>query len=130
MNNEKIKQRHHSYFFPYLLILIGIIFLLNNLGLVSFSIWSILWKFWPVIIIFIGLNIIFGKSRFYTLIINLIMFLIIAFVLLFSISAVNPSFNETLKKHFPFWGNIEKTFPEENLQIFNVPEDGFPQNKF
>ena len=71
-NTENIKQvygytfdkrKHSSHFGALLLIFIGIVFLLNNLGLLSWSIWNKLWKFWPVIIILLGIQMFMGKSR-------------------------------------------------------------------
>ncbi|RJR25472.1 hypothetical protein C4578_01560 [Candidatus Microgenomates bacterium] len=44
------------------LIFAGVILLLNNLGLVSWSVWASLWKFWPLILVLGGLEIIFGGS--------------------------------------------------------------------
>ncbi|MEW6033702.1 MAG: DUF5668 domain-containing protein [Chloroflexota bacterium] len=46
-----------------ILIVLGILFLLNNLGVVSWGIWGILWRFWPVILILIGLNILWGRRN-------------------------------------------------------------------
>ena len=43
---------------PLLLIAIGLILLFINLGHIHLSIWVILWRFWPVILILIGLDII------------------------------------------------------------------------
>lgn len=43
-------------FWPLLLIAVGVIFLLSNLGLLSFDPWQ-LWRLWPVILVVIGLDI-------------------------------------------------------------------------
>jgi hypothetical protein len=42
-------------------IFIGSVFLLENYGLIDFS-WSYIWKFWPIILIVMGINIIFSRS--------------------------------------------------------------------
>lgn len=51
----------------FILISFGIIFLMNNFGILEWSIWinliGILWKLWPLAIIMLGLRIIFGKSQ-------------------------------------------------------------------
>ncbi|HEY4694393.1 MAG TPA: DUF5668 domain-containing protein [Candidatus Nanoarchaeia archaeon] len=44
-----------------LLITLGIIFLLNNFGLLPWELWSHLWKFWPILLILFGLEIIIGR---------------------------------------------------------------------
>jgi len=47
---------------PLILIFLGGIFLLNNFGVLPWSIWLSLWKFWPVILILIGIEFLFGRS--------------------------------------------------------------------
>lgn len=46
---------------PTVLIAAGIVLLLNNLGLVSWGIWASLMRFWPVLLVAVGLDIIFGR---------------------------------------------------------------------
>ena len=50
-----------SFFWPILLIGVGILLLLNNLGIVAWSTWNLLWRFWPLVLIAIGVDIIFGQ---------------------------------------------------------------------
>jgi hypothetical protein len=71
---------------PIILITLGIIFLLNNFGILPWDIWTNLWKFWPVIIILIGIEILIGQSiSIRTMVILLVLvFLIPIFI------AVNP----------------------------------------
>ncbi len=46
---------------PIILIGLGVILLLNNLGLLSWTIWETLFRLWPVILIAIGLDILIGR---------------------------------------------------------------------
>ncbi|MFQ6071175.1 MAG: toast rack family protein [Methanosarcinales archaeon] len=46
-----------------ILIGIGLIFLLNNFGYLSWDIWNYLWKLWPLILIAIGLSLLFKNSK-------------------------------------------------------------------
>ena len=50
-----------SVLFPILLIALGLIFLTQTLGFVPWEVWGRLWRFWPVILILIGLDIIVGR---------------------------------------------------------------------
>jgi hypothetical protein len=43
------------------LIGIGVLLLLNNLGIVAWSTWNLIWRFWPLILIAVGIDIIFGQ---------------------------------------------------------------------
>jgi len=54
-------RRRKSLVWPLVLISLGVLFLLNNLGIVSWSIWSLLWRMWPVLLVAIGLDLIFGR---------------------------------------------------------------------
>lgn len=45
------------------LIFLGVVFLLNNFGLIPWSSWNFLWKLWPLILIFMGLEVVFGSSH-------------------------------------------------------------------
>lgn len=49
-------------FWPIILIGAGIIFLLNNLGVIQGNPWSVIWSFWPVLLIALGLEILIGRS--------------------------------------------------------------------
>ncbi len=56
----------HGNAFPiwaFILIVVGIVLLLNNFGFLPWGVWGTLWRFWPVLIILIGVNIIWGRSH-------------------------------------------------------------------
>ncbi|MDQ6693124.1 MAG: toast rack family protein [Chloroflexota bacterium] len=48
---------------PLLLIIIGTIFLLNNLNIVDWSVWESLSRLWPLVLIAVGVDQIFGRRR-------------------------------------------------------------------
>lgn len=54
------------------LVFLGIVFLLNNLGLVPSSVWDEVWKFWPVLLILLGLRLLGGRNAASRIIITLI----------------------------------------------------------
>lgn len=43
-------------------ILLGLVFLLNNFGVLPWEIWQNVWKFWPVLLILFGIEAILGRS--------------------------------------------------------------------
>jgi hypothetical protein len=69
-------------FWGVLLVLIGGLFLLNNLGIIGVD-WTTIWRLWPMILVFWGLSILVGKQRppwYVVLIMILLMvFMVIAF---------------------------------------------------
>jgi LiaI-LiaF-like transmembrane region len=54
-------RRGPGLFWPVILIGLGVIFLLSNMGLLSADVWSLLWQLWPVILIVIGLDVLLGR---------------------------------------------------------------------
>lgn len=49
-------------FWAFLFIFAGTLLLLNNFGLVAWDAWLSLFRFWPVFLILIGLQLVFGRS--------------------------------------------------------------------
>ena len=58
MNN---RWRRGSLAGPLILIALGVIFLLNNLGVVNWDVWLIIQRLWPLLLIAIGLDILIGR---------------------------------------------------------------------
>ena len=57
-----MQRRRFSIIGPLLLVIIGALFLLNNFGVLPWSLWD-LWRFWPLILVFIGLELVLGRGR-------------------------------------------------------------------
>ncbi|MDP2659635.1 MAG: DUF5668 domain-containing protein [Dehalococcoidia bacterium] len=55
-------RRGFSVIGPAILIALGAVFLLNSLDIVPWSVWGTLWRFWPVILILLGVQTILGRS--------------------------------------------------------------------
>jgi hypothetical protein len=60
MSEEK-RNRRGGIVGPLILISLGVIFLLNNLGVLDWSVWEILLRLWPAILIAAGLDLILGR---------------------------------------------------------------------
>ncbi len=69
--------------FALLLIFIGIIFLLKNLGLLPPTVWNEVWKFWPVLVILFGIRILAGRNALSKAIISLITLFVFIGILVF-----------------------------------------------
>jgi len=48
---------------PTMLVVLGILFLLSNFGVISSDFWSTLWRFWPLIFVLLGIEILLGVTR-------------------------------------------------------------------
>ena len=55
------RERRASLVGPIILIGLGLVFLLNNLGMLSWDVWDIIVRFWPILLIAIGLDILIGR---------------------------------------------------------------------
>jgi len=63
------------------ILFIGTLFLLNNFGLVPWGVWNSLWKFWPVVVILIGIKMFIGRSLLARVLLILLMLFVFAGVL-------------------------------------------------
>jgi hypothetical protein len=57
------RRERPSFIWPILLVVVGGIFLLSNLGLFGSAQWGSLWRLWPVILIAIGLDSLFRRNE-------------------------------------------------------------------
>ncbi len=62
-DNDRRHKNGHSLFGPVFLIGLGIYFLLRNFGIVSDLNWAAAFQLWPLLLIFLGLNIIVQQVR-------------------------------------------------------------------
>lgn len=94
---KKLKQSSATFFWPLLLIILGILFLLNNLELLPWSIWNNLWRFWPLLLVLFGLEILLGKGRLTNMVITLI-----GLILLLTILSIHiPQFEIWINQFAP-----------------------------
>jgi LiaI-LiaF-like transmembrane region len=58
---ERHYRRRGGFVWPLILITLGVMFLLSNLGMLNWNVWDAIWRLWPVLLIAIGLDILFGR---------------------------------------------------------------------
>jgi hypothetical protein len=85
VKEDKFKGDADKYSGAVFLIIIGIIFLLNTTGALSWSVWLLLLRFWPVFIILAGIQIILGKTKFGAVSIGVIALIIYAVIAIFAV---------------------------------------------
>ncbi len=56
-----MEYRRPSLIGPLILITIGVLFLLANMGMLPISFWEIAFRFWPLLLILVGLDILIGR---------------------------------------------------------------------
>jgi hypothetical protein len=55
------RRRRGSLVGPLILIGLGVVFLLNNLGILSWSVWEVILRLWPILLVAIGLDLLVGR---------------------------------------------------------------------
>jgi hypothetical protein len=105
---------------PAVLIILGTIFLLNNFGVLQWDLWTNIWKFWPVILILIGIEVLAGKrASFRTFLILAIVIFLIPLLLIFSPLGQNPLINSSFGFEKPL-GNLTSAKILVELPASNV----------
>ncbi len=84
------ERRRGGLVFPFILITIGVVFLLNNLGILSWNVWPVLFRMWPVLLIAAGLDILIGRRSLLGSVIVLVVMIIIVAVILGLTLSGNP----------------------------------------
>ncbi|PMQ01737.1 MAG: hypothetical protein CBR30_04855 [Dictyoglomus sp. NZ13-RE01] len=92
-------------FLAIFLILVGIILLLSELGLIEIT-WTDLLKFWPLILVFWGIDILIGERRFFVWIALLLLILFLA--LIFSFPYYHRPGRMYRDWRFPYDTNIKR----------------------
>jgi hypothetical protein len=103
-------RRHKGSTGGLILILIGIIFLLSNFGLLSSDIWNILWKFWPIFLILLGLQVLGGRSRVGNILVSIIGVIIILAVFALALAQTNPAISHWISVQLPFFKILPSSY--------------------
>lgn len=92
------RHHHHegSFVGGIVLIVVGLVFLLNALGFVSWDIWNHIWQFWPVILIIWGIRAILGNNYISQFLVGLLVLVVLGLIVLFGVTKVNPEYKKTL----------------------------------
>lgn len=91
-----------NYSWPLIILFFGIMLLLNTTGVIGWDIWVYTLRFWPILVIIVGINIILGSSRLGRIIQSLLTLILLLFVFVVSyiqysekgITMLPSSFNE------------------------------------
>ncbi len=78
----------------------GILLLLNTFGIVHWNIWNAILRFWPVLIIIAGVQMILGGSRIARFFLRIIIFLLFGWVALIAIYETSPQVIQQLPDFF------------------------------
>lgn len=94
------------------IIFIGGILLLNNFGILPWTVWSILWRIWPLFLIVGGLDLLLGNSRFARFVITIITLIIVSYLFILIITANNLAAKQWIELKLPWLPLFENVFQE------------------
>ena len=109
----KKEKKFRDIVWALILIFLGTIMLLNSLGMVSWEIWFVIMRFWPVILVFSGLELIFGKYAITKYLMSIFAILVLSSIGLVAVYNSNPA----LLKQFYI------TLPESVASMIEIPID-------
>jgi hypothetical protein len=113
---------------PILLIGAGVLFLLNNLGIVDWAVWGGLWRLWPLALVAIGLDLLFGRRRPWLSTLLVLLLLVASVGLLFYTGFGSGGKLNTYDLNVPVAGaktaNVDINFGTGDLNV-----DGQPGNE-
>lgn len=91
------------------LIFLGLIFLLNNGGIIPWSVWKSLWEFWPIFLILAGIKSILGRGVISNYIIGLLAIIVFGAILANALREVNsPLFYQLKLNRLPIYTIFEQ----------------------
>lgn len=125
---ETRERRRRGFVGPLILIAVGVIFLLGNLGVLSFSAWEVIFRLWPVVLITIGLEVLIGRRSTLASVVVVAITLAIIGVALYLMPA-HATFGQSVSNeniNQPLEGarnaNIDITFGAGAVRIGELPD--------
>jgi hypothetical protein len=85
-NDGQKRRRRSSIIIPSVLILLGILLLLHNFGLIHWNVWVAIARFWPLILIALGLELILGRGS-----VSRSIVIVIVFIIIFGLAVRHPT---------------------------------------
>lgn len=122
------RKTFDSAWFAIILISFGLIFLLNNFGILPWEFWNVIWRFWPLLLVLLGLQAVIGKSRWANLAVTITGLCFVIIILIVSATSVNLQFNQWMQNQIPWWPSTNlafKGFGQEKTQKITTAHDEF-----
>jgi len=126
MPEQKSQRERHVPVFGILLLFLGVVFLLQNFNVLPWALWETLWRFWPVLIIIIGLSILL--KRWNPWLVSIVVLALLCACLGLAIWQYGPSLpaEETTTSYAEPLGNLERAkiqldFTPGSLTVGSLP---------
>jgi hypothetical protein len=114
------RRRLPSLFWPVLLIGVGVILLLQNMGVLSWDSWTALWRFWPLLIILLGLDVLIGRRSSAGSVVSALLIVLLVAAVAFVLT-VGPDIPELAGwAQVPGWQSEQISYPLEGVEDASI----------
>ncbi len=82
-------EKRTDYMLAVFLIFLGGVLLLNTTGMIDWNIWTVLWRFWPLLIVFAGLSLIFEDNKILSIFVAFLAIVLLSLAFLWSSTLID-----------------------------------------
>ncbi len=108
------------------LIFLGVIFLCNNIGLIPWSVWSYLWRFWPILLIIGGIQAILGNSFVSRLVIGGLVVILFMGIFFTALAVSNENLLNKWGIVIPqWWKSIAQNIGQRKEMSYSINEEDY-----
>lgn len=118
-------EKKKDYIWAIFLIFLGTMFLLNTTGVLEWSIWLGILRFWPIFLVLAGLKMILGESKITTIITSSILIIFLAIILFCTIITTRELTNAFLSNCQGFCKNFVMQDGTQKKERFNVVRERY-----
>jgi hypothetical protein len=97
-----------GFMWPLILITAGVVFLLNNFGVLPWNSWDSIWRLWPLLLVVWGLQAIFGRSRTANSAIAILLIIVLIYIFVNLVAQENTAFRNWLSDNVSWWNSLPK----------------------
>lgn len=105
-------NQKRSLIWPFLLMMVGVLLLLNNMGVIPWSVWADLIALWPLLLVFAGLEIMSESSGIAKFAVRVLEIFVLGYVVLYVVSSYHMGLNSFLKKWLKWWPNEKRLYQQ------------------
>jgi len=108
-----------------IIIFIGLMLLLNNLGIISWNVWEMLFKFWPLFLVFGGIDVLIGDTLPGSILADVLATLIIAYIFIQVAMIDNEVVRQWVFTNMPWLPYLPEFFTPKGNEIPQWLGNGF-----
>lgn len=102
MAKERMRARRASLLFPLVVIALGVLLLLTNLGIVAADVWYELVRFWPLLLIVLGIDVLISRPTFGAALSTLLTVVVLITVAFIAIQLFGPDVWTAKREDFAY----------------------------